>query len=387
MYENKLDFLINDYFASLKSKDSKVVFLSSMSSFFGLKIDYGDRETREKLVKEELGQFLLLEDWRAEERISEWIQKQKGYYPAHNAIKSLRAVCEYCDYRLPWKRVQHKLALQPKLKHRAPTPQELQAIFDVGDTRFKFIVSAESSGGYRVGAYNYPFCLRDISAVDPSSFKEYHWEEILSHETKGLVGRLEIYRGEREEYPCLISDESLFWFVKYSEERKRFGEALSDNSPLVRNTINPLFPRIFPRALKKNSVMGLYRYAWEKAGYPAGTRKFKLTHCCRAFHMTQLKNAKMDTLFIKMLRGDTLESSEIRNASHYYLPENFRELTVEYAQKMHSLYISEAFRTRKENEVLKVETSDRLSRIEAKNIILEKELSDFRREYLEMKSS
>lgn len=73
-----------------------------------------------------------------------------------NYYRALKLFCEMNDISLNWKKISRGL---PKAKNssndRAPTMEELRKLVEYPDRRIKAIVYAMTSGGFRLGAWDY----------------------------------------------------------------------------------------------------------------------------------------------------------------------------------------------------------------------------------------
>ncbi len=271
-------------------------------------------------------EFLSLADrnkWHAQEYLMHWIQQNReiGEYAVLNYLRGVRALAEYAEIDLKWKKVFAACPALPKPKDDSPPIEAIRKIYALGDLRMKFLIHVFISSP-RVGAFEY-FTFRDLREIEVGGFK---------------IGMLTVYRGQAEEYITFITPEGMAIFRQYIDYRKRSGEELNDSSPLIRSAFNP-FPgqgeHSSVKILKPKSVQMLFRDAWIRAGYPATDRNFKLVHCFRKFLKTRLEDTEMKSNFIEMLQGHSL-----RLQGHYQKTKML-DLAKQFVTYMSSLYITE----------------------------------------------
>src|ERR687885_300276 len=104
-----------------------------------------------------------------------------------NCLKSVRLLLEMNDVSLNWKKIRRVL---PRARRyaldRIPTVEEIREIVDTADVREKALTLVFVSSEIREGAIEY-LTLADYSTIELG-------------EQKTAVGRLIVYRGDREQY-------------------------------------------------------------------------------------------------------------------------------------------------------------------------------------------
>jgi integrase len=158
------------------------------------------------------------------------------------------------------------------------------------DLRQKVIVLLLASTGMRVGAIH-SLVLSNLRRVDVGT--QYLYKVI-------------VYELEEEEYYTFCSFECAMVIDQYLEYRKRFGEILKPNSPLIREEFdhNDLFKSRMPRKLSNQYMMILVDRILVAAGIKTVKRKIegakpelhpvKRCHGFRKFYVTNMKKANAD---------------------------------------------------------------------------------------------
>ena len=269
---------------------------------------------------------------KSEQFFISWISKNRSVL-APSTLKLrysvIRSFLTYHDIQLNWVKIRKSLPKQRKGNDRALRIEEIRVLFDNLDLRGKFILSLLASSGVRIGAFDY-FKVRDV-------------------EPREEYGVLTVYRGEAEEYTTFVSSECVDLFNQYMAERKRFGEDVKPESPLVRNRVSA---KNQPTTqIQSESLKNWLALEWKRRGIKNG---FKQTHGFRKLFKTALENAGMKTLFVEMLLGHDLGLHGNYIDSMDVKPQ-LEKLAVEYRNLQHVLWISEALIAK--TEVKKVETN------------------------------
>jgi integrase len=158
------------------------------------------------------------------------------------------------------------------------------------DLRQKVIVLLLTSTGMRVGAIH-SLVLSNLKRVDVGTQCLY---------------MIVVYELEEEEYYTFCSFECAIVIDQYLEYRKRFGEVLKPNSPLIREEFDhgDLFKSRTPRKLSNQYVMILVDRILVNAGikttklWTKGAKTelhpVKRCHGFRKFYVTNMKKANTD---------------------------------------------------------------------------------------------
>jgi len=183
-------------------------------------------------------------------------------------------------------------------KDRAPTPEELTKLLDVGDLREKTIVAMLALGGFREGTLTklqYRHVKYDLE--NNKSPIHIHVEENI---TKGRYGDYDTFIGaEAEQYLRLYLNQ------RRNGTRRLQPEALTDDSPLIRDKTNKLARPIAPKQLG-NLVHQLY----VRAGltkHLAGHYDLR-THSLRKYFKTQMIKLGCQSEYVDYFMGHVLDT-------------------------------------------------------------------------------
>jgi hypothetical protein len=154
-----------------------------------------------------------------------FLQRQRERFDAkqisgstlRNYIKPIKLLCDLHDIEIKWKKYTRGLPSARRWGNdRAPTREELIQACKYPDRRIKGIVCTATSGGIRLGAWDY---LR--------------WGHIQYIQEKD-VARMRVYAGEDEEYFTYISGEAYKELKEWMDFRKMSGENVTKDSWLMR---------------------------------------------------------------------------------------------------------------------------------------------------------
>ena len=139
-----------------------------------------------------------------------------------NYYRAFKLFCEMNDVSLNWKKISRGL---PKAKNssndRAPTMEELRKLVEYPDRRIKAIVFAMTSGGFRLGAWDY---LR--------------WKHVFPiNDDKGevIAAKVVVYAEEHDEYFTFITPEAYTALKEWMDFRAGYGEMVTGESWLMRD--------------------------------------------------------------------------------------------------------------------------------------------------------
>ena len=253
----------------------------------------------------------------------------KGYSTIHNYIACVLAFYKINDVALNVTKINKFIPLQVKVKKdRAYTHEEICKLLELADDRVRVMILLMASSGIRAGA-------------------------IPLLKLRNLEGnKITVYEGEREEYFSFISPECKKAIEIYLDIRKRYGEELTQNSPLIREKFNTKDPfRVKkPKPLTMAMIKCTLIYLEQRLGLRTG--EVAMTHGFRKFFTTQLINSKVNPEIREMLLGH-----KIGLTSSYYRPTE-QEMYAEYEKSVNSLTINEENRLRRKIQKLEVEKTD-----------------------------
>jgi integrase len=139
-----------------------------------------------------------------------------------NYYRAFKLFCEMNDLSLNWKKISRGL---PRVKKsssdRAPTLEELRKMLEYPDRRIKSIVCSMTSGGFRLGAWDY---LR--------------WKHVIPvSNNKGeiIAAKMIIYAEEEDEYFTFVTPEAYCALKDWMDFRISYGEQITGDSWLMRD--------------------------------------------------------------------------------------------------------------------------------------------------------
>ncbi len=271
--------------------------------------------------------------------------------------KSLQAIKNYISPLVSFYRINDVMINSEKINRFMPprvriknnrgyTHEEIQKMLSIADERMKAVILILLSGGMRIGA----ICNLHLRNAE---------------KCQGVY-KFTLYERESEEYFTFVTHEATQALDNYLDMRKRYGEKLNPDSPLIREQfdIRDPFAAISPKMVKTPTLSSKITRLAERAGIrertllkegekSGGIRKtVPRAHGFRKAYTTLTANAKMDAIKRNMLEGHNIGID-----SHYYKPSE-ADLLEEYQSKaMDSLTINEENRLRKRVEKLEVEKS------------------------------
>ncbi len=192
-------------------------------------------------------------------------------------------------------------------KDRAPKPEEIVTMLDMGDTRECFVITALATGGFREGTF--------------SKLKYRHVKEDLEAGIVPIHVHVEsaITKGKYHDYDTFLNAEASYYLKLYMQER-RLGtpgmppEQITDDSPLIRNshvagevlgvtekTIRQIVHDLAVKAKVTQKLPDSWMYSVR-------------THSIRKYFKTQMLLAHVELDIILYMMGKTVDTySDIQN--------------------------------------------------------------------------
>jgi integrase len=240
---------------------------------------------------------------------------------------------------------------QKKFRDRSYTREEIGKLLNTSDLRFRAIVLTLSSTGIRIGALSI-LKLRDIKKVNSTY-------------------RFTIYENTKDEYFTSCTPECVEAIDQYLDFRKRMGEPLNPDSPLIREEfdISNLGRIVSPKHMTVRGLISFLRSNSETVteGKRVVRKSVMLCHGFRKFTDTQMIESRMDGLKKEMMLGH-----DIGLEKSYYRPKD-EDVLAEYDKAINNLTINEENRLKRKVEKLEVEASQ-LQRLQAAVSALEKKI-------------
>jgi integrase len=126
------------------------------------------------------------------------------------------------DLTLNWKKISRGLPYGRKAANdRAPTLEEIQKLVEYPDRRIKPIIYLMSSGGFRLGAWDY--------------LRWKHVTQITTNKGEVIAAKVLIYPGDQEEYYTFITPEAYNALKEWMDFSADYGEAITAESWLMRD--------------------------------------------------------------------------------------------------------------------------------------------------------
>ncbi len=256
----------------------------------------------------------------AEEKLISFILSSSESMSAGSIATYLVAVHSFLNFQgvnLNWARIFKFVPLVKRISDdRAPTVDEVRRALGFADPRERAVVLMMASSGMRVGAFDW-LRVGDVIFLP-----------------NGMT-RLEVYRGEPEEYVTFASREATSALQEYLQSRQDSCEHIFPDSPLIRNKWddNTFLKAAFgkPKSVSSAAIADLLWRLWLKAGVRSkGIRgEFKYAHGLRKFFKTNS--------VVCAQHGDQDIEVMMGHLQHYYKP------TLEHLQDQYA--ISEPYLT------------------------------------------
>jgi integrase len=211
-------------------------------------------------------------------------------------------------------------------KDRGYEHEEIQKLLDIADERMRAVILILASTGMRIGA------LTELKVRDVQDNK------------------ITVYDGYKEEYPAFDTPECKTAIDSYLDMRSRYGEKLSDDSPLIREQFDVRVSSSKARHVDESSLYGKLRDLSRRSG--VRTKEVAISKGFRKFFMNQCVNCKMNPEIREMLLGH-----KIGLASAYYRPTE-EEMFNEYQKVVNNLTINQENRLKAKVETLEREKTN-----------------------------
>jgi hypothetical protein len=252
-----------------------------------------------------------------------------------NYLKALKLFCKMNRIVIFWDIISHSI---PKVKKHAndriPTVEEIKKLIEYPDRRIKPIVLLSLSTDIRVGAWDY--------------LKWKHITSLKNENGDTIAAKLLVYPNEPEEYFTFMTPEAYNAVKEWMDFRASFGEEITGESWILRNTWQKVKPRYshriglakYPRQFKSAGIKTLVGRALQIQGVRSKldlvngekNHDWKTLHGFRKFFKTQTERV-MKSLNVEILMGHDIGISK-----PYYKPPE-QELLQDYLKAVDLLTI------------------------------------------------
>jgi site-specific recombinase XerD len=259
----------------------------------------------------------------------------------NNYIKSVKTF-----YRVNGVKIElsEPLSRRVTYKDRAPKPEELSKLLDIGDLRQRFMVAAISLGGFREGTFSklqYRHVKHDLEAgITPLHI---HVEA-------------EITKGKYGDYDTFLGAEAVNYLKLYLQQRRQGTryqepEIITDTSPLIRDE-----GRAEPKGITPKQVRTIIHGLYLKAGLitKSGGRYYDLrTHSIRKYFKTQMIALGVQTDYVDYMMGHTVDT--------------YHDIQSVGIDKLRNIYAAAGLAIRQKTQVSKLETIKEMIRALGEN--------------------
>ena len=271
-----------------------------------------------------INQYMRMQRQRAEnEKIKE--------STVPNYFKPIKLFCDMNRIVLPWKNIQKRIPQgRAYAEDELLTKEQIRQILTYLDPRIKVAVLTMVSSGIRVGSWDY-----------------LNWGDIKPILKDGIIVSVSLraYDTKRKTYyPAFITPEAYSSIKNYIEYRRKTGEKITAQSPVLRNLFLPdkgaKGDPHNPIRLKSTGVKRLIEDALRGTGVrkplPKGTRRhpFQANHGFRKYFST-ICFAHMKAMHATMIQGHSL------GVNDSYVTPSTNELLEEYLKAIPDLTILE----------------------------------------------
>jgi site-specific recombinase XerD len=216
----------------------------------------------------------------------------------NNCIKSVKTFYRVNGVKID---LSEPLSKRVVYKDRAPKPEELQKLLDLAALREKFIISAFALGGFREETFS-KLCYRHVKDDLENNREPIH-----------IHVEAEITKGKYCDYDTFLGAEAALYLKLYLEQRRNGSpdgrkppEAITDDSPLIRDETKHVARPIGPKQIRK-----IIHQLYVEAGLlkqPNGRMYDLRVHSIRKFFKTQLLAFGMQPDYVDYMMGHTVDT-------------------------------------------------------------------------------
>ncbi len=363
------DKLYTNFIYSIKTRTTRDVYLTNLKyymKFLGVKSLKELVEKPQKIIESDIKEYLVY--LRKKRKIS--------YVTANAYLVPIRKFYYVnSDYQFKWDLItlylgnddtddedEDKLNLEKQKEQEEDRPyskEEVKTMFNAAqDIRVKIIISILSSSGLRHGA------IHTLKLKDLEKIEKYNIYQITAYG-----------KSKKYSYKTFCTPECASLIDTYLDYRKKQGEQLKGNSPLIREqfNVNDKLKINNPRHITSitlrfliNDVLTKYTNLRKKLSFDYENRRKEgknptmLTHAFRKYFTVECTKAGIYPDFIELMLGHKLPGVR----SHYFKPDinTLLEGTRDckgYLAAINDLTIDESNRLSKQVQELKEENEDK----------------------------
>ena len=337
----------HNFVESFKSEATKKVYVKSFASFLEFLQEQQEQELKVLLLLQQNNQkdienliisyiLKLRKEGYAYSSINTMISGITYFFSIHDIVLNKKKICRYMGEHVK------------TVKDRAYTREEIKKIFECCNLKNKIIVSLMTSTGCRIGAIA-KLKISDIKFIE-----------------KEKIHQIYFYTNTKEEYFSFCSYECSKYIDEYLDLRKRCGETINDNSPLIRDDFqqDDLLKAENPKPITTYNLTFYIRKVLIASGlrnpikmeFRGQKKKMRkqvaASHGFRKFTMTTMANARISPEIREMLLGHSIGLS-----NSYYRP-TVEEMLNEYLKVVNDLIINPSHRLSKQVQELKEKNQD-----------------------------
>ena len=227
-----------------------------------------------------------------------------SYILAH--ARSMKALYKVNGLEL---KLQFPLRNVNKIHYRSPRPEELQKLLEIASLREKTIISMLALGGFRL-----------------STLVRLRYRHVRDDLERGITPihihvEAEATKGRYCDYDTFIGNEAVEFLKLYLEQRRRRGEEITDESPLIATEHGP------PRPLTESGLYQIIHRLYVKAGLVKEDGRFHelRAHSLRKFFRTQLTARGVPVEYVEYMMGHkTSRYNDIKSLGVEFLRNLYR---------------------------------------------------------------
>lgn len=288
------------FYSAIPSPESKRIYTSCLRHYMNfIKLESTDQLISKdiELLEQSLINYI---DYQKEQGLSASVIRVR--------VAAIKLFYQMNKVELAWKIVSKTIGETKKLKDRPYTTDEIHRVLDNADIRGKVIVLLLTSTGMRIGA-----------------IPELKYGNLQKVDKYGIY-QITVYEGSGSEYVTFCTPECARSIDDYLEYRKRYGENITIESPLIREQFDRKEAvRDFGKAgearcikvaglednlrrllIDAGLIDGANKYSERTVHYYRVRHPIKRAHGFRKFFDTECTKGGVHPLYIELLEGHNI---------------------------------------------------------------------------------